>query len=165
MEVLEITNGISNERLLEICEAERKSKLVILPDVNIGDKVFTPYHDDYGEHWVYSETIDGYQVFGNNTAKPCADSVDEGLCEIEEYYTSREEAERIAKERADKAPKRGTKRGGGVSLKKMNEALTSVYAKAVIEQLNQPDIFAKITKNGEEKLIGKDFTIPLHYDR
>lgn len=143
MNKMKITRGISNERLLEICEAERKSKLVILPDVNIGDTVFRPFHDDYGEHWVYSETIDGYQIYKDNVARPCADSIDEGLCEIDEYYLAKEEAESVAKERADKAPKRGQKRGGGISLEKMNGLLASMYAKVITEQITAPRLIIK----------------------
>ena len=138
MKLSEITNGISAERLLEICEAERKKKLVVLPDINIGDTVYKPYHSDYGEHWVYSETIAGYQVFEDNVARPCFDTIDEGLGIIGEFYITEKDAVRIAKERADKAPKRGQKRGGGVSLEKMNGMLASMYAKVITEQISTP---------------------------
>ena len=142
MEIQEITKGISKERLLEICEAERKNKLVILPDVNIGDTVYVPYYSVYGEHWVYPNTVDGYQVLNDNIARPCYDTIDEGLDELDEYYLTEAEAERIAKERADKVPKLERK-GNSLSFEKMNDLLKSVWSKTLIEQLERPNILNK----------------------
>ena len=63
---------------------------------------------------------------------------------IAKYYTTKEEAEIVAKERADKAPKRGIARGsGGVSLEKMNGLLASMYAKVITEQITTPRLIIK----------------------
>ena len=142
MNIQEIVKDIPIERLLEICSAEQKGKLVILPDVNIGDTVYVPYYSDYGEHWVYPNTVDGYQVLNDNVARPCYDTIDEGLGELDEYYFTEAEAERIAKERADKAPKRERK-GNSLSFVKMNDLLKSVWSKTLIEQLERPNILNK----------------------
>lgn len=56
-----ITHGISDERLIEICHAERNGRLLILP-CNIGDKIYTVQRYKDGGGFITESTVSGVHL-------------------------------------------------------------------------------------------------------